>query len=261
MTERLSTASTRSGAFRGVLDSWFYALEEDAISSGNIDPNDAQALLAATNGLMERRLDSISRQAPSFSAALRGYREALARGDTAIAEGLVAWLSGQPNVAAGVNKMANIKGTVDHVAALSFMQGLLAGHEAAIEQLPDGTTYMIERSGRWVEPVKGDWSPIERLINGLFRDAQAEYILGNLCIWVRDYYNHDYTPRPTMVLAGPKKCGKNVFQEVVVTGILGGKQVFISLMTLSLGCRPRPDRSGTDRASLLIKTAVRRSSI
>jgi len=30
----------------------------------------------------------------------------------------------------------------------------LAGHEAGIEQLPDGTTYMIERSGRWVEPVK-----------------------------------------------------------------------------------------------------------
>jgi hypothetical protein len=57
----------------------------------------------------------------------------------------------------------------------------LAGHEAGIEQLPDGTTYMIERSGRWVEPVKGDWSPIERLINGMFREGQAEYILGNLC--------------------------------------------------------------------------------
>lgn len=98
----------------------------------------------------------------------------------------------------------------------------LAGHEAGIEQLPDGTTYMIERSGRWVEPVKGDWSSIERLINGMFREGQAEYVLGNLCIWVRDYYNHDYTPRPTMVFAGPKKCGKNLFQEIVVTGILGG---------------------------------------
>jgi hypothetical protein len=39
---------------------------------------------------------------------------------------------------------------------------------------------------------------------------------------VRDYYAHDYAPRPTMVFAGPKKCGKNLFQEVVVTGILGG---------------------------------------
>ena len=98
----------------------------------------------------------------------------------------------------------------------------LAGHEAGIEELPDGTTYMIERSGRWVEPEKGDWSPIERLINGLFREGQAEHVLGNLCIWVRDYYGHDYAPRPTMVFAGPKKCGKNLFQEVVVTGILGG---------------------------------------
>jgi len=98
----------------------------------------------------------------------------------------------------------------------------LAGHEAGIEQLPDGTTYMIERSGRWVEPVKGDWSPIERFINGMFREGQAEFILGNLCIWVRDYYERDYAPRPTMVFAGPKKCGKNLFQEVVVTGILGG---------------------------------------
>ena len=120
MIERLATASTRSGAFRGVLDSWFYALEEDVLSNGNVDPNDAQALLEATNELMERRLDAISRQAPSFSAALRGYREALAGGNTAIAEGLVAWVSGQPNVAAGVKKIANIKGTVDHFAALSF---------------------------------------------------------------------------------------------------------------------------------------------
>jgi hypothetical protein len=39
---------------------------------------------------------------------------------------------------------------------------------------------------------------------------------------VGDYYNHDYAPRPNMVLAGPKKCGKNLFQEVVVTGILDG---------------------------------------
>jgi len=56
----------------------------------------------------------------------------------------------------------------------------------------------------------------------MFREGQSEYILGNLCIWVRDYYQRDYAPRPTMVFAGPKKCGKNLFQEVVVTGILGG---------------------------------------
>jgi hypothetical protein len=151
MTERLATASARSGAFRGVLDSWFYALEEDVLSKGNVNPNDAQGLLKATNELMERRLDSISRQAPSFSAALRGYREALAGGDTAIAEGLVAWLSGQPNVAAGVKKVANIKGSVDHFAALSFLQGLLivlkdSGHPGMVLVLDEVETLQRVRA-------------------------------------------------------------------------------------------------------------------
>ena len=151
MTERLATSSTRSGAFRGVLDSWFYALEEDVLSGGKVSPNDAQALLNATNELMECRLDAISRQAPSFSAALRGYREALAAGDAAIAEGLVAWLSGQPNVAAGVKKMANIKGTVDHFAALSFLQGLLvvlkdSGHPGLVLVLDEVETLQRVRA-------------------------------------------------------------------------------------------------------------------
>jgi hypothetical protein len=126
MLERLATSSTRSGAFRGIIDSWFFALEEDVLSAGNIDDSDEQALLQATSELMEKRLGTISDKAPSFSAALRAYRECLAEGETAMAEGLIAWLSGQPNVAAAVKKRANIKGDVDHFAALSFLQGLLA---------------------------------------------------------------------------------------------------------------------------------------
>ena len=151
LTERLTTAASRSGAFRGVLDSWFYALEEDVLSDGKIDPNDAHALLQATSQLMEKRLDAISRQAPSFSAALRGYREALAKGDAAVAEGLVAWLAGQPNVAAGIKKTANIKGEVDHFAALTFLQGLLvvlrdSGHPGLILVLDEVETLQRVRS-------------------------------------------------------------------------------------------------------------------
>ena len=151
LTERMMTPSARSGAFRGVLDSWFYALEEDVLSGGKVDPNDAKQLLQATNELMEKRLDSISRQAPSFSAALRGYRESLANGDTAVAEGLVAWLSGQPNVAAGIKKVANIKGEVDHFAALTFLQGLLvvlkdSGHPGMVLVLDEVETLQRVRS-------------------------------------------------------------------------------------------------------------------
>jgi len=151
MLERLATSSTRSGAFRGIIDSWFFALEEDVLSAGGITQNDEQALLNATSELMEKRLATISKNAPSFAAALRAYRECRAQGDEAIAEGLIAWLSGQPNVAAAVKKRANIKGDVDHFAALSFLQGLLAvlkdsGHPGLVVILDEVETLQRVRA-------------------------------------------------------------------------------------------------------------------
>ncbi len=151
MLERLATSSARSGAFRGIIDSWFFALEEDVLSAGVVDPNDEQALLKATSELMEKRLGAISTKAPSFAAALRAYRECLAEGDTAMAEGLIAWLSGQPNVAAAAKRRANIKGDVDHFAALSFLQGLLAvlkdsGHPGLVLVLDEVETLQRVRS-------------------------------------------------------------------------------------------------------------------
>jgi hypothetical protein len=151
LMERLGTTSSRSGAFRGIVDSWFYALEEDVLGAGKVDPADEKALLDATGELMEKRLDAISRKAPSFSAALRAYRECLAKGETAMAEGLVAWVSGQPNVAAAVKKRANIKGDVDHFTALSFLQGLLivlkdSGHPGLVFVLDEVETLQRMRS-------------------------------------------------------------------------------------------------------------------
>jgi hypothetical protein len=151
MLERLATSSAKSGAFRGIIDSWFFALEEDVLSSGEVSQGDEHALLKATGELMEKRLATISNTAPSFAAALRAYRESLAQGDTAIAEGLIAWLSGQPNVAAAVKKRANIKGDVDHFAALSFLQGLLAvlkdsGHPGLVLVLDEVETLQRVRA-------------------------------------------------------------------------------------------------------------------
>ena len=151
MLERLATSSARSGAFRGIIDSWFFALEEDVLSAGTIAQNDEPALLKATSELMEKRLATISKTAPSFAAALRAYRECRAQGDEAVAEGLIAWLSGQPNVAAAVKKRANIKGDVDNDAALGFLRGLLAvlkdsGHPGLVVVLDEVETLQRVRS-------------------------------------------------------------------------------------------------------------------
>ena len=125
LMERLSTSDQEQGAFRSIVDSWFFTLEEDVLAGqGNAAMDDAE-LLEKTNDLMEKRLASITQIAPAFSAALRGYRAAVAAGDTGSAEALLAWVSGQPNVGAAAKRAAGIKGEVDHYGALCFLQGLL----------------------------------------------------------------------------------------------------------------------------------------
>src|SRR5436305_4468442 len=123
--EQLSTADCFLGAFRSIIDGWFYGLEEDVLAEGNIDPSDDAALARRADELLEQRLVEITRATPQFAAALRTYRAAQRQNDHATAEGLAGWLAGQPHVAASIKRKAGIKGDVDHFAALSFLRGLL----------------------------------------------------------------------------------------------------------------------------------------
>jgi hypothetical protein len=125
LCERLATADTPERALRHVIDSWFYTIEEDILAEGKIEPTDTQALSSRAEAEMEKRLANVTRMAPAFSAALRTYRSALASGDNALAEGLIAWIGGQPNVAASVKREAGIKGEIDHFGAANFLSGLL----------------------------------------------------------------------------------------------------------------------------------------
>jgi hypothetical protein len=125
LVERLATSDTPDGALRPAVDAWFFTLEEDVIAEGRVEAADAPALAAATEALMERRLGEIGRTAPAFSAVLRAYRRALLTEDAALAEGLIAWLGGQPNVAAAVKRAAGVKGDLDPFGAMHFLAGLL----------------------------------------------------------------------------------------------------------------------------------------
>ena len=125
LTERLSTADTRQGALRTILDNWFYALEEDVLAEGGVAEGDAEALLGQTTDLMERRLAAVARHAPAFATALRAWRRAVAGNERATAEALLAWIGGQPHVGAAAKRYAGVKGDLDHFGALSFLQGLL----------------------------------------------------------------------------------------------------------------------------------------
>ncbi|MEU4599905.1 BREX system ATP-binding protein BrxD [Nocardia sp. NPDC023988] len=147
VTEQLATASFPPSALRPVVDAWFYALEEDALASGATE----EKLGEAVGDLMSARLAEVSRHAPSFATALRGYHRALLDNDDATAAAIIAWLGGQPNVAAAARRAAGVRGELDHFGALGFLQGLLtvlrdSGHRGLLLVLDEVETLQRVRS-------------------------------------------------------------------------------------------------------------------
>ncbi len=119
-----------------MLDAWLFTLSAEG---------------GDTDDLLERRLASVSRTTPAFAAALRAYRAAVASGDAVVAEGLMAWLGGQPNVSAAVRHTAGVRGELDHFGAFGFLQGLLtvlrdSGHPGLLLVLDEVETLQRVRT-------------------------------------------------------------------------------------------------------------------
>jgi hypothetical protein len=150
LVERLSTSAMETGALRSIIDGWFYTLDEDVLqANGRMD--DANLTEAATT-LMEKRLAAIHQLSPMFPAALRAYRRAVAANDGPAAEGLLAWIAGQPNVSGKVIRDAGLRGSIDHFGALGFLRGLLfilrdSGHGGLVLVLDEVET---------IQRVRGD---------------------------------------------------------------------------------------------------------
>src|SRR3954447_22472292 len=104
LVERLATAEVATGALRSIVDGWFFGLEQEVLEAGSVREDDQAGLLAAAADLAEQRLSEVARRAPAFAAALRHYRLSAAAGDAATAEGLLAWVGGQPHVAAAAKR-------------------------------------------------------------------------------------------------------------------------------------------------------------
>jgi len=151
LVEQLSTAAYPPSALREIVDAWFYTLEEDILAEGMIEATAGTKLAEAVDELMERRLADVARTTPAFALAVRAYRKATLAGDQATAQSLIAWIGGQPNVAAAARRAAGVKGDLDHFAALGFLQGLLtilrdSGHPGLLLVLDEIETLQRVRS-------------------------------------------------------------------------------------------------------------------
>ncbi len=171
--ERLSISGIAKGAFRNIIDSWFFTLEEDILSAGFDDEPNEEQLEEKTNWLMEQRLAAISGTAPIFAVVLRTYRKATIENDFILADGLISWLTGHPQVAADIKRKAGIKGEVDHFAALNFFQGLLlilkdSGHPGLILVMDEVETLQRVKSDVRDKGLNALRQLIDDLDNGRF---------------------------------------------------------------------------------------------
>ena len=151
LVEQLSTAAYPPSALREIVDAWIYTLEEDVLADGTVAADDSDALASGVDQLLEQRLADVARTTPAFASALRAYRRASLDGDQATAQAVLAWIGGQPNVAAAARRAAGVKGDLDHFAALGFLQGLLtilrdSGHPGLLVVLDETETLQRVRS-------------------------------------------------------------------------------------------------------------------
>jgi hypothetical protein len=150
--EALRTAAFPPSALRPVLDSWLFTLESDVTTTDPGLSDQGQAAVdEAVQRLLEQRLAAVSTRTPAFAQGLRAYRAAVTAGDTGTADALVAWLGGQPHVAAAAKRSAGIRGELDHFGAMAFLQGLLevlrdAGHPGLLLVLDEVETLQRVRS-------------------------------------------------------------------------------------------------------------------
>ncbi len=124
LMERLETAADGPNAFQAVVEGWLYQIGDEVMRLKGMSEDDPD-FANATERRLEDKLADLSRRNPAFAQVLRAYHRATHEGDFATAQGLLAWLAGQPHTDRSVLSKARTKGKVDGQASLTFLAGLL----------------------------------------------------------------------------------------------------------------------------------------
>jgi hypothetical protein len=144
LIERLETAADGSNAFQAVVEGWLYQVGDEVMRLRGMAEDDP-GFADATEQRLEDKLADLSRRNPAFAQVLRAYHRANHEGDFATAQGLLAWLAGQPHTDRAVLRTAGTKGKVDGQASLTFLAGLLqllrqSGYEGLVVVLDEVET-------------------------------------------------------------------------------------------------------------------------
>jgi Cdc6-like AAA superfamily ATPase len=144
LIERLETAADGPNAFQAVVEGWLYQVGDEVMRLRGMSEDDP-GFADATEQRLEDKLAELSRRNPAFAQVLRAYHRANHEGDFATAQGLLAWLAGQPHTDRSILRVAGTKGKVDGQASLTFLAGLLqllrnSGYEGLLVVLDEVET-------------------------------------------------------------------------------------------------------------------------
>lgn len=92
----------------------------------------------------------------------------------------------------------------------------------------NGKPILILEGPTLIEPKKADFPTIRYILVHLLGEEQLEYFYGWLKVGLEDLqkvYNNGKQPRPGQFVAfvGPRRCGKNLVQERIITPLFGGR--------------------------------------
>ncbi len=117
----LRTPRQKTGALKGLLDSWIHRLEERLIQVEGLEESSPR-LVERTKEEIESSLGTLATEHSAFTSILRTYYGATVNGDHALAQQLVGWLSGEKNVSARAKREAGVKGEIDQTMVFSFIR-------------------------------------------------------------------------------------------------------------------------------------------
>jgi hypothetical protein len=113
---------------------------------------------------------------------------------------------------------------IDKTKCPSYI-GPLAGHSVGMVE-NQGKLILVTESPRIIKPVAGDWSLIRKLTEQMFKHGgidQTPYVYGWLKFALECVHSEIRHPGQVFVMAGPRKCGKSIYQTEIITPLLGGR--------------------------------------
>lgn len=102
--------------------------------------------------------------------------------------------------------------------------GPLAGLFAGVHKV-EGGLILVTSSPELIEPVRGDWPTLKKLVDGMLIDSirdQRDFLYGWIKVAVEALRDRNPRVGQALVLAGEPECGKSLLQNII-THILGGR--------------------------------------